>query len=311
MKMFKKQNRHIAAELLLFALAAVLFYILFQFFGNRSHTKTEGYSLFNWIISQWMSSGGDFSHGWIMPLISAGVIWSKRKDLSLARSGYSYAGLLVLLLSLAVHWAALRAQQPRVSLVAMVGVLWGIPYFLYGRSVAKLLLFPCGYLFLCFTSYLFVSITLPLRLIASALSAGILNGLGITAIRNGTAIYSAAGGGFNFDVADPCSGLRSLVVMTALTAPYAYFTQKTTFKCWTLFLLSVPLAMMANTTRIVTIALIAQTFGQDKAMALYHDYSGYLVFAVATFLMVSAGAMLNVNYKEILIKWKNDHINRT
>ncbi len=68
---------------------------------------------------------------------------------------------------------------------------------------------------------------------------------------------------------------------------------------------------MANTTRIVTIALIAQTFGQDKAMALYHDYSGYLVFAVATFLMVSAGAMLNVNYKEILIKWKNDHINRT
>ena len=288
-----------------------IFFILFHFWGNRSNVGMEGGSLFNWIISQWMSSGGDFSHGWIMPLISAGVIWSKRKDLSLARSGYSYAGLLVLLLSLAVHWAALRAQQPRVSLVAMVGVLWGIPYFLYGRSVAKLLIFPCGYLLLCFTSYLLVSITLPLRLIASALSSVILNGFGITAIRNGTAIYSAAGGGFNFDVADPCSGLRSLVVMTALTAPYAYFTQKTTFKIWALFLLSIPLAMLANTTRIVTIALVAQAFGQDRAMALYHDYSGYLVFVVATLLMVSAGAMLNINYKEMLIKWKENHLSRS
>ncbi len=131
------------------------------------------------------------------------------------------------------------------------------------------------------------------------------------AIRNGTAIYSAAGGGFNFDVADPCSGLRSLVVMTALTAPYAYFTQKTTFKIWALFLLSIPLAMLANTTRIVTIALVAQAFGQDRAMALYHDYSGYLVFVVATLLMVSAGAMLNINYKEMLIKWKENHLSRS
>ena len=134
-----------------------------------------------------------------------------------------------------------------------------------------------------------------------------LNGIGIAAQRTGTAIYSAAGGGFSFDVADPCSGLRSLVVMTALAAPFAYVTQKTNLKRWLLFALSVPMAMFANTIRIVTIAVVAQVFGQDRAIGLYHDYSGYILFFAATLLLVGTGALLNVDYKKVLSKWKNEN----
>lgn len=286
-------DKHGLFEMGLLIIAAELLYILFAFWGNRSNTGMSTPSLFVWVGRQWIADGGDFSHGWIMPLVSLGVVWMKRKELAAARAKQSYIGLFVLLFSLVLHWAALRAQQPRVSLVAFVGVIWSIPFFLYGRKVAGMLLFPAGYLLLCFTSYLLISFTMSLRLASCAVSCGLLNGLGITSVRNGTAIYSAAAGGFNFDVADPCSGLRSLVVMTALAAPYAYFTQKSQIKRWVLFALSVPLAMMANITRIVTIAVVAEMFGKEIAVSIYHDYSGYLVFAVATMLMVSAGQLLN------------------
>ncbi len=292
-------------EVGLAVLATVGVFVLFHFWGNRSNIGMEPRSLLVWISHQWLSSKGDFSHGWIMPLISLWIVWSKRDELIQAQSHRSLMGLTLLISSLLLHWAALRSQQPRVSLIALVGVIWSIPFYLYGSSVAKSILFPCGYLLLCFTSYLMVSLAFPLRLLSSAASALVLNGLGISAIRNGTAIYSAAGGGFNFDVADPCSGLRSLVVMTALAAPFAYFTQKTILKRWLLFALSIPLAMFANMVRIVTVALVAQGFGQERAMTLYHDYSGYILFTVAILSLIGTGSLLNINYAKVLRKWKS------
>lgn len=290
---------------------AILVFLLFHFLGNRSNVGMEPRSLFVWIGRQWLSAKGDFSHGWIMPIISLGVVWMKRKELFSIPRKTSFAGIFLLLSFLLLHWVALRAQQPRVSLVALVGVIWSIPLYLYGFAVARHLLFPCGYLLLCFTSYLMVSLAFPLRLLASSMSATVLNGIGISAVRNGTAIYSSAGGGFNFDVADPCSGLRSLVVMTALAAPLAYFTQKGLIKQWLLFAFSLPLAIFANMIRIVTIAVVAQFFGQDLAISVYHDYSGYILFGVAALLLTGAGSLLNINYSRMLKEWKSRELPHT
>ncbi|MBT3293887.1 MAG: exosortase/archaeosortase family protein [Verrucomicrobia bacterium] len=298
---------HTTRDLCLFILPLALVIILFHFWGNRSSVAMESPSLLRWIMAQWTHAGGDFSHGWIMPIISLGVIAMRRRELLAAPRRQNGYGMLLVIFCLALHWAALRAQQPRVSLVALATLLWAIPLYLYGWAFARWLLFPYGYLMLSFTSYLLVAFTFPLRLTASGLSTHILNGLGIAAIRHGTAIHSAAGGAFNFNVADPCSGLRSLAAMTALAAPFAYMTQRTALKRWTLFLLSVPLAMLANTARIVTIALVAEGFGQDKAMALYHDFSGYLVFVLATLLMIGAGATLNIDIADKIRQWKRNY----
>lgn len=278
-----------------------LVYLLFSFRGNDSHAIQEGRSLLRWIAHQWTLPGGDFAHGWIMPLVSVAVIYRQRHAIASATKQPSLAGGALLACSLALHWASYRAQQPRISLIALTGVLWSTPFFLYGWQVAKLLLFPAGYLLLCFTSYFLVELTLPLRLAASRLSVVVLQGLGIAAVRRGTAIFSAAGGGFQFDVADACSGLRSLVVMTALAAPYAYFTLPGLWQRWLLFVLSVPLAMLANMLRIVTLALVAQFFGQELALKIYHDFSGYLVFIIAVLLLVSTGRLIEKT--RTLLKW--------
>jgi exosortase len=282
-----------------------LLVVLFHFQGNTTYLAVETRSVFIWIAAQWLSAGGDFAHGWIMPFISIYVLWIKRREIIEAEKKVSWIGLTVIVLSLFIHWAASRAQQTRVSLVAFVGLLWGIPYYLSGWKVAKRLLFPCGYLLLCFVSYFLINLAFPLRIAASAIATQLLRGLGIDAVRRGTMIFSAAAGGFHFNVADACSGLRSLFVMTALAAPYAFFTQKSLFKKWLLFILSVPLAAVANVVRIVIVALVAEGFGQKLAMKVHDDYAGFLVFAIAVILMMSAGSIVEQNWKGRMRKWLN------
>lgn len=276
----------------LLAVACGLVVAMFQWFGNASSTAMEGQSLFWWIGSQWLQQGGDFSHGWLMPLVSLWVIRTKRREIVAAPKRVDWRGLAVVVLSLALHWVSYRAQQPRISLVALVGVCWGIPFYLWGESVARALLFPAGYLLLCFTSSLLFFATFRLRLLSTILASGILNGIGIESVRRGTAIFSSAGGGFQLEVADPCSGLRSLFSMTALAAPYAYFVMSSLGLKWALFLLSVPMAVIGNTLRIVTIALVAHFYDMEAAMRLYHDYSGYIVFAILIGLLIGTGALL-------------------
>lgn len=279
-------------ELGLVALIVGLLCALFHFFGNTSEVAREGSSLFVWFGRQLVARGGDFSHGWVIPVVSLGIVFWSHRELARAAKSVSYVGLAVVIASLLLHLLAMRAQQPRVSLVALVGLLWGIPYFLYGPAVARILFFPCAYLFLCFTAYILVYFLFRLRLLSSVLASGLLNGVGIATERVGTALQSSAGGGFRFDVGDPCSGLRSIFVMTSLAAPYAYFTQKTLFRKWLLFALSIPLAMLSNTLRIVTIGLVAQVLGLEVALKIYHDFSGYLVFFISIVLLMSAGALI-------------------
>jgi exosortase len=113
------------------------------------------------------------------------------------------------------------------------------------------------------------------------------------------------------DVADPCSGLRSLLAMTALTAVYAFFTQKTLLKKWILFMASIPLAVIGNIARIVTIAIVSEAIGGKVAIGLYHDFSGYILFTASITMMVLIGMFINLDYREVFKKWKSTHISRT
>jgi exosortase len=146
---------------------------------------------------------------------------------------------------------------------------------------------------------------------STTLATAMLNGLGIGAVQIGTAIRSTVAGGFEFDVADPCSGLRSLLAMTALTAVYAYFSQRTILRKWILFMASIPLAVVGNIARIVTVAIVAEAFGGKLALGIYHDYSGYILFTASITMMVVIGGLLNLKFSEVLAKWKSTLLNRT
>jgi len=271
--------------ILLAAAVAVLYGVQ----GNAEETARLGASALGWMVRRWGASGGDMSHAWVIPLVSAYVVWRRRAALAEAAASPNRWGYLLVIATLLLHVAGVRAQLTRVSLFSLVALLWAVPFTLHGWAAARLLLFPAAYLLFCIPFSFLDSMTVPLRILASGASTVLLNGLGIASAQSGTAVYSAAGGGFNFDVADACSGLRSILAMTALTAAYAQFTQRGWWRQWLLFLSSVPLAIVGNIVRIVSIALVAQFFGAERAMVVYHDYSAYIVFVTAISLMMGLG----------------------
>ena len=276
-----------------------LIFALFHLLGNTVE-NVNSQSAFVWMVARWSDSlsygGADYSHGWLIPFVSLGVLWYKRRELLAAPKTINQWGLAVIVLALLVHWFGAKMQQTRLSLASLILLLWGLPLYFFGWQLAKILIFPCTYLLFCIPLTFLDTLAFPLRLFATMIASGSLNIIGIEAHRSGTAIYSAAGGGFSFDVADPCSGLRSLLAMTALTAVYAYFTQKTLLKKWALFLACIPLAIAGNIARIITVALVAEALGDKLALGLYHDYSGYVVFSVAIGLMVGTGVVLNTDF---------------
>jgi exosortase/archaeosortase family protein len=129
-------------------------------------------------------------------------------------------------------------------------------------------------------------------MLAVSAAHGVLCGIGVDVVRSGTMLASASGS-FSMDVADPCSGLRSLFAMMTLSAGYGYFTQPTWGRRVALFALSVPIAVVGNVVRIVTIAVVGTTCSAEFASGFYHDYSGYVVFLVAVSLMVATGGLIS------------------
>lgn len=269
-----------------------LLVLLFGVGGNSEEVQAQGSSAINWMLGRWNLPGFDMSHGWLIPLMSLYLVWRKREDLKAAQRTSGGAGWTLVVASLLLYLLGLRIQQTRLVLFSLIGLLLGIPWVLYGRAVARLLVFPCFYLVFCIPFSFLDALTLPLRLAGTLVSATVLNGLGIPVMRVGTAIQVHAGAGFALDVAHPCSGLRYLVAMVALTTAYAYLTQKGTWRRGALFLASIPIAMAGNMVRIILIAVVGVFFGSDVAVGFYHDYSGYVVFAVAILLMIGVGNLL-------------------
>lgn len=285
------------------AIVALLF-ILFHWQGNTTDITSYSTSAFGWMLKLWRYEQYDFSHGWLIPLISLWLVWRRRAELATASRQPAATGLAIVVLALALHVIGARSQHTRLSLLAFIGLVWGIPFYLLGWQIARILLFPCLYLVFCVPFTFLDSLTFPLRMLAATISEHILNGTGVATVRVGTALRSGAGDGFLLDVADPCSGLKYFIVMTALTAAYGYVTQPTLLRKWVLFLSAVPLAIAGNVVRIVGIALVAAALGQPLAIGLYHDYSGLIVFAAAVLMMLGVATLLNMDISGKIRAWR-------
>jgi len=234
----------------------------------------------------------DMSHGWLIPAACLFFIGSRRKELREAQGAPSWAGAAWVAVGLAVFWFGDNGEQYRVCQLSFALLLWAVPYALWGGRVARLMVFPAAF-FLFTIPFAFLDFfTIRLRMLAAGVATALLNGVGLTVTRVGTALHSTVGSGFSLDVAEPCSGLRSLFAMTALTTAYAFYTQKTWAGKWLLFFCAVPIAVIGNICRIASICVAAWLFGQEAATGYYHDYSGYVVFLVGVLLMMQAGAWI-------------------
>ena len=227
-------------------------------------------------------------HVFAVPIFSLwSVVW-RRGEFRKAAGAWSYRGCGWVCLFLMVAWVADGCGYERVNQISLIGLLWSVPYALWGREVGRLMLFP-AWVFL-FT----VPLTLVLdgfigflRTFAAATAVGILNGFGMEIMREGTLVGALTPGKeFRLNIADECSGIRSLFAIMMMTSTYAHFVLKSKLKRWLLFALSIPIAVLGNMIRILLVCLVAYYTGEEAAAGFFHTYSGYVVYFIAVSVML-------------------------
>ena len=174
------------------------------------------------------STTEEFSFGFLVVPVAAGLVWWHRRELRRSIGAGANSGLLVVLGGLAVYVLAERADINALSGLAVVPLIWGTIVFLWGWSAGRVLAFPIGFLGFGLALYrgLLDTVGFTLQRITATGAADVVSAIGVPVIRDGLVLYNDH---FAFVVAQPCSGMSSLVSLLALASLWVHLAQGTLF----------------------------------------------------------------------------------
>ena len=222
----------------------------------------------------------DYSHGFLVPLFSVFLVWDKRKTLSAVKVEQSWSGIPLILTAIVVLILGVYGVELFTSRFSFVLMLGGLVWTFFGRAMLRELRFPLLVLLLAipFPAIIFNQITFPLQLLASRLASQILPLLGVPVLQEGNVIQLPV---MKLEVAEACSGIRSLMSLFTLAVFYGYFLEKTTTRRVILAIASIPIAVAANVARIVGTGLCVQYWDPQKALGFFHEFSGWVMFVIS------------------------------
>lgn len=234
---------------------------------------------FPWLWNSWMNNP-NYSHGPLIPLVSSFLIWRKRHLLQSLPKHTDLYGLLICLLAIILHLFSVRSSVHFVSSYSLILLLSGVTLFLYGREISKALLFPFTYLIFMvpFVSLMITPASNQLKIVSSLLASNIVALLGIPILREGVILHLSH---CTLEVADPCSGIRSLMTLLSIGALFAYFSNGTFPKKLILFFFTIPLAIISNVLRLLVLVVTAVTTGIIITDGFLHTLIGLFVFISA------------------------------
>ena len=244
------------------------------------------------LVQQWWSDP-NFSHGFFVPAFSLYVVWQERDRLRAIRPNPSSWGLPLILFSLTTLILGVLGAELFLSRVSLIFLIAGLILFLRGPETFRAVLFPLTILFLMVPIPLILlnQITFPLQILASKLSAWLLPLMGVPVFREGNVINLPA---MPLEVADACSGIRSLLSLTSLSIMYGYLLEKRISVRVILALASIPIAVAANGLRIVGTGLLVQYWDPDKAEGFFHAFSGWLIFVVSLLMLFALHQLITL-----------------
>lgn len=244
---------------------------LFQVLGNSTLGFIHSQSLLYWM---WMayhpSVSGDDGHGFVVPILVLGILWWKRNELVSLPLRTWWPAFFLVAFGLFLHVLGYAIQQPRVSIVGLFTGLYGLTGLAWGRAWLRASFFP--FILFAFSvplGTLAQPITFRLRLIVCQIVEAISHLISIDIMRNGTMLIDPSGH-YQYDVAAACSGIRSLVATLGLSLVYGVLSFKTWWKRGVLIASAVPLAVIGNVVRLLTIVIAAEIGGQEWGNAV-HD----------------------------------------
>jgi exosortase len=231
------------------------------------------------LVYDW-STLEDYSHGPLVPLFAGFLIWDKRKVLSATPVKQTWAGIPLVVFSIVVLILGVYGVELFTARISFILLVTGLLWTLFGWAMVRELRFPLLVLVLAipFPAIIFNRITFPLQLMASRIASDILPMLGVPTLHEGNVIELPV---MKLEVAEACSGIRSLMSLFTLAVFYGYFLERTTSRRVILALASIPIAVTANVARIVGTGLCVQYWDPEKALGFFHEFSGWVMFVVS------------------------------
>jgi exosortase len=248
------------------------------------------------LVAQWWNNP-DFSHGFFVPLFSAFVIWQERSQLAGLTLRPSWWGLLLLGFGLGVLVVGQMGAELFFLRFSLLIVLAGLIVLFLGWSFFRAILFPWAFLLLMIPipAIIFNQITFPLQLLASKVASTALPWMGVPVLREGNIIVLPA---MSLEVAEACSGIRSLMSLATLAVIYGYLMERNIAVRVLLALASVPIAVAANSLRIVGTGLLVQYWDPERAQGFFHEFSGWLIFVVSLLMLYLLHRIVRVFWQE-------------
>jgi EpsI family protein len=248
--------------------------------------------------SMWTTSddtSSDYSYCLLVPIIVAYLVFEKRRQLVRAPVRGNTAAIGWIIFALFLFWLGSRAGKQYIGCAGIQILLVGVILWIWGGAIFRPLLFAWAFLTFAWPlPFVDSTIAFPMRMIVSHLAYDMLTLMRIPCIQNGTALFSSAdlqaglplGARFRIDIADPCSGLHSLVALLMFSAGFSYTFLARRWQQWTVFLSTLPLVIVGNVVRILMLVIgsitwgIAFAIGTDTDPSWYHEGCGYLVFLI-------------------------------
>ena len=231
-----------------------------------------------WLDDLWHDP--NYSHVFIVPIISGFVIWQRWRVLATVPIHGSWRGVLLILAGVAALIAGDIGAENFLMRSSLIAVLAGLILFHFGPAMLRALAFPLSFfLFMVpMPAIFFYATTARLQNIAAESGAWALDLLGVPILLDGNVIHLSR---ITLGVTEACSGIRSLITLMALGVAWAYLMLPRFWMQVVLVASVLPITILSNAGRIVMTGLVGRWFGIEYAEGFFHYVSGWLVFVLA------------------------------
>jgi exosortase len=228
----------------------------------------------------------DSSHGFLIIPFSLFVAWHARRRWVPLPKRPSWLGIPIIAASLGFLIVGVLGVEFFLSRSSFIFLLAGLIITFLGWQQFRELLFPWAFLFLMIPipAIIFNHVTFPLQLEASRFASAVLQMVGVPVLREGNVIQMAS---TSLEVAEACSGIRSLLSLVTLAVIYGYFLEPRVYRRVIFAVAAVPIAVLANGFRVVGTGLLAHYWNPERAEGFFHTFSGWVIFVLAMLMLFS------------------------